>query len=102
MAVTIGMIFANIVSVNRKWMSVGVYESLNSSLLLPNINISLITDWFDNKTILEALKNDKKREGKDLTLILPSSDKISAVKIHDMTDKEFSVALESLISVLAL
>lgn len=102
MAVTIGMIFANIVAVKRRWMSEGIYQTLNTTLLLPNIAITLSADWFDHSILLDALKNDKKRVGTDLTLILPNSDKIAAVKIHDLSETEFSDALSRLLLVLDL
>jgi 3-dehydroquinate synthase len=62
-------------------------------LLLPNIPIQLERLWFDKETLLNALKNDKKRVGKNLTIILPSSNKIEAVKVDDMTEEEFAQVL---------
>jgi 3-dehydroquinate synthase len=102
MAVTIGMIFANIVAKQKGWLSVDTFNQLDEKLLIPNIAIDLMSDWFNPKVLLEALKNDKKRSGTDLTLILPSSDKIEAVKIQDFTESEFYAALTELRTVLSL
>jgi 3-dehydroquinate synthase len=92
-AITIGMVFANMLARERNWLSNQIYEQLNKQLLLPNIPIQLERQWFDNETLVNALKNDKKRVGKNLTIILPSSDKIEAVKVDDMTEEEFAQVL---------
>jgi 3-dehydroquinate synthase len=97
-AVTIGMVFANIVSLGRGDLSDKIYRLLNKRLLLPNIPIQLHRKWFDSDILLNALKNDKKRVGKDLTIILPSSDQIDAIKINDLTELEFSRSLTFLIA----
>ncbi len=101
-AVTIGMIFANIVSVDRGYLTDETYQLLNKRLFLPNIPIKLDKRWFNSEPLLSALKNDKKRVGKDLTIILPSSDQIDAIKINDLTEAEFSRSLTFLISELGV
>ncbi len=92
-AITIGMMFSNRVSKERNWLSQTTYTQLNERLFSPNIPISLKRQWFDKDQLLTALKNDKKRVGKDLTIILPSSDNIEAVKVNDMTAEEFTSTL---------
>lgn len=95
-AVTIGMLFANLVALQRAWISDDFYQQLKLRLLLPNIPMALHGDDFGYDALLSALKNDKKRVGKDLTLILPSSDKMQAVKINDLTEAEFNRAYQAL------
>lgn len=101
-AVTIGMVFANLVALERRLISKDFYHALNVKLLLPNIVIDLKPTWFEKDLILAALKNDKKRTGKNLTVIIPSSDRIEAIKIDDLTEVEFSKVLINLIGELGI
>jgi 3-dehydroquinate synthase len=95
-AVTIGMVYANLVALQRNLISDSFYQQLNQRLLLVNIPLEIKKDWLEQQKLLAALKNDKKRVGKDLTMIILSSDKVEAVKIDDLREDEFSHALTSL------
>lgn len=101
-AVTIGMIYANIVSLYRSFISYERYEFLNKELLLPNIPVELKIKQFDEVILLESMKNDKKRVGKNLTIVIPINDDIVAQKIDDLTETEFKKALSELKKVLGL
>ena len=101
-AVTIGMIYANIVSYNRGYISKKVFKKLNNKLFLPNIYMRLKLQYFDNKILLESMKNDKKRVGKDLTIIIPIDDDIRCIKADDLTFKEFQSSYKQLITILGL
>jgi len=101
-AVTIGMIYANIVALNRNSLSKKQFKFLNKKLFLPNIYMKLSINLFDKDILLESMKNDKKRVGKDLTIIIPEDDEIRAIKIDDLTFKEFSKAYNKLIEILNL
>jgi len=101
-AVTIGMIYANIVSLNRGLISQEVFERLNSKLFLPNIFMKLEKEYFDKEILLKSLKNDKKRVGKNLTIILAINDEIEAIKADDFTEVEFETAYAQLIKILDL
>jgi 3-dehydroquinate synthase len=101
-AVTIGMVYANIVSLGRRLLSEEKYEFLNEKLLLPNIPIALEAGQFDKTVLLESMKNDKKRVGKDLTIVIPVDDDMRARKIDDLTEEEFTKAYKQLIQVLEL
>lgn len=101
-AVTIGMIYANIVAVNRSHISEKQFKFLNKKLFLPNIYMKLNIELFDENILLESMKNDKKRVGKDLTIVIPEDDDIRAIKINNLTFKEFSIAYKKLLRVLDL
>ncbi|WP_321312869.1 AroB-related putative sugar phosphate phospholyase (cyclizing) [Halarcobacter sp.] len=101
-AVTIGMIFANIISFNRGLISKNIFNKLNKKLFLPNIPIKLKDTYFNPKVLLESMKNDKKRIGKDLTIIIPIDNDIRATKIDNLTFEEFNKTLDELIKILGL
>lgn len=101
-AVTIGMIFANIISLNRGLISKELFELLNKELFLPNIYMKLYVKYFDYNILLDSMKNDKKRVGKDLTIIIPNDNDIRAIKADDMTIEEFEKAYKTLLLILEL
>ncbi|WP_415397880.1 AroB-related putative sugar phosphate phospholyase (cyclizing) [Sulfurimonas sp. CS5] len=101
-AVIIGMIYANIVALNRSLISKDIYKFLNKKLFLPNIPIKLNIKLFDEKILLESMKNDKKRVGKDLTIVIPTDDDIRAIKVDDLTFTEFSKSYNQLLKILKL
>ena len=101
-AVIIGMIFANIVSLNRKLISEKKYKQLNEKLFLPNIHIKLKKGYFNKNILLESMKNDKKRVGKDLTIILPKDDNIRAIKVNDFSFDEFNKSYNHLLEILKI
>ena len=101
-AVTIGMIYANIVSLNRSLISKKIFNYLNKKLFLPNIYMKLDIKLFDENILLDSMKNDKKRVGKNLTIVLPHDDDIRAIKIDDLTFKEFSEYYNQLLKILDL
>ena len=55
---------------------------------------------FNKKILLESMKNDKKRVGKDLTIVIPCDDEIRAIKVNDLTFKEFDSVYNQLIMIL--
>jgi 3-dehydroquinate synthase len=91
-AVTVGMIFANAVSLKRGWMSEAFFDHLNEKLFAPNIPLVLENSHFDRERLLQAMKNDKKRIGKALTAIVPDSSFVMQ-KMDDITEDEFDSAL---------
>lgn len=101
-AVIIGIIYANLVSLNRGLISEEIFDKVNEELLLPNIPHSLIKlkkSYFDSTSLLAKIKNDKKRISKDLPLILPDKD-FHLMKITDLTYIEFKKNIASLIKIL--
>jgi 3-dehydroquinate synthase len=94
-AVNIGMIFANILSVNRSLLSEKESDFVNQNILLPNIPLALREQDFNHDVLLEAMKNDKKRVGKYLTVIIPDGE-FKMLKVDDVTDDEYKNALNDL------
>jgi len=91
-AVTVGMIFANAVSLGRRWMNKEFFDHLNEKLFAPNIPLHLEENHFDRERLLQAMKNDKKRIGKALTAIIPDSNFIMQ-KMDNISEDEFDCAL---------
>ncbi|MCT7556229.1 AroB-related putative sugar phosphate phospholyase (cyclizing) [Aliarcobacter butzleri] len=87
-AVNIGMIFANILSFERNSINENDMKLVNEKILLPNIHLKLREIDFDDKILLEAMKNDKKRVGDFLTVIIPDKN-FKMIKVDDITDIEF-------------
>lgn len=101
-AVTIGMIYANLVAYNRGLISEKIFNKLNDMLFLPNIYMKLELSYFDKSILLASMKNDKKRIGKKLTIIIPIDDDIRSIKADDLTFDEFDKAYIQLIEILGL
>lgn len=94
-AVNIGMIFANILSFQRKLISENEMKLVNENILLPNIYLKLREIDFNNEILLESMKNDKKRIGSFLTVIIPDKD-FRMIKVDDVTDIEFDSVMNTL------
>lgn len=95
-----GMIFANLVSVQRGWLDKKINEKINKTLLLPNIrSIKVKKEYFDYDALLEKIKKDKKRISDKLPLILPKKN-FELVKITDLGFDEFKKSLEELIKII--
>ncbi len=101
-AVSIGMIFANIIAKDRGYLSKKRFDFLNQKLFLPSIPMELKAEYFNYDILLESLKNDKKRVGKNLTLVLPIDDEIRSKKVDDFTAEELKDGLEKLMEILNL
>lgn len=94
-AVNIGMIFANLLSFFRNLISEKDVIYINKNILMPNICLKLREIDFNNKILLESMKNDKKRIGDFLTVIIPDKD-FRMIKVDDVTDEEFDKILNEL------
>lgn len=94
-AVNIGMIFANLLSMSRGLVSEKDAEYVNTHILLPNIPLKLRLQDFDENVLLESMKNDKKRVGKYLTIIIPDAE-FRMIKVDDVSDDEFRKTLTQL------
>lgn len=98
-AVTIGIIFANTISLNRGLLTSQMYRDINEYLLLNNIKITLKPNFFNEELILKAMQNDKKREGKDLSIIIPN-DSFNLIKVNDMKVSELTDALRMVLKLI--
>ena len=94
--VIIGILFANLVSVQKGWIDKKLNDKINKLLLLPNITtVKLKIEYFDYETILEKIKKDKKRVSDKLPLVLPAKD-FTLTKITDFSSEELKIALQKL------
>lgn len=89
------MIFANLLSFFRNLISEKDVIYINKNILMPNICLKLREIDFNNKILLESMKNDKKRIGDFLTVIIPDKD-FRMIKVDDVTDEEFDKILNEL------
>jgi len=98
-AVNVGMIFANLLAAQRGVMSSELTRHLNDDILKPNIFANLRKDYFSPQALLASLKNDKKKTGKDLAVVI-ADQQLNFVKLDDVKEGEFNKALDSLLSTL--
>ncbi len=91
LGVVIGMLLANEVAYKRGYLSLGLKEAIKiASLKL--LTIPLQEEYFEVESIIDAMKNDKKRQSADLTLILLQNNH-NLVSIEDVSCQEISEAL---------
>ena len=86
-AVTFGIIWANIISVKKGFLTESTAEFLYQSLLADNITLKKEIAGISPYLIIEAMKKDKKREGQGLAIILMKENH-EFVKILDLTENE--------------
>lgn len=101
-AVVIGMIFANLVSVRKGWLLESTNDFINKNLFMPNIQRNIIRlrkKYFEKELLLAGLKKDKKRQGEALVLILPKKN-LELTKILNYTPAEFGIDLKRLVNIL--
>ncbi len=93
-AVIYGMIFANIVAMSRGLVTQAQCKLWRNTLFDKHLSLVPLESELDKTKIINALKNDKKRIGEFLTMIIPSSKTVDAIKINDLTEQEVLVALD--------
>jgi 3-dehydroquinate synthetase len=93
------MLFANIISFNRHLISMRCFNEISYELLLPNIVLKLEKKYFSAEKLLVAIRNDKKRVGEKLSIIILTSDNFTAAKIDDLSDEEFYFSLSNLMTI---
>jgi 3-dehydroquinate synthase len=92
LAVNIGMVFANFISQSRGLITSKDADFVNHNILVPNVPLKLRMKDFDAAVLLESMKNDKKRTGEFLSVIIPGEE-FRMLKVNDVTDSEFEEAL---------
>ncbi|MDD3462287.1 MAG: hypothetical protein PHW07_01445 [Sulfurospirillaceae bacterium] len=92
-AVTIGIIFANAIAMQRNLIPKKTFEFLNNNLLVQNIPLKLEEKHLDTTVLLNAMKNDKKRINQYLTVVIPDNE-FKMIKIDNVSDEEFFSSLE--------
>lgn len=90
-AVTLGILFAHIIAMKRNLISESKILDYCTKLCLPNVPIILKQSYFNEATLLNALKNDKKRQTEFLTMIIPLEN-TDLIQIHDLKYDEFCAA----------
>jgi 3-dehydroquinate synthase len=98
-AVVVGMIFANLAALRRGWINQDTAELLLNKLLQKSLSIPMHERYFDYNGILEAMKQDKKRVGADLVMVMMKDD-FSFEKAVDFSEEELQTGIESLKKVL--
>ncbi|OGA52527.1 MAG: hypothetical protein A3F74_26025 [Betaproteobacteria bacterium RIFCSPLOWO2_12_FULL_62_58] len=100
-AVMTGMVFANIVAKNRRFMSKNFFAELNEKILLDNIVSRPTQDHLNMEHIYSAMKMDKKRIGDGLTLIM-QGDGYKMTKITDLFHPELEKSIDELKEVIGV
>ena len=95
-AVSIGILFAGVVSVNRGIMSSRMFQGIRA-IILPCLPIRYVESHYEQNLLLSAMKNDKKRTGSRLSIVL-SDNEFMLSKYDDFEEKEFYEALQTLIA----
>ena len=93
-AVSIGILFAGVVSVNRGLMTEAVFDGIRE-IVMPCLPVRFEKKHYDREMLLSALKNDKKRTGSKLSIVL-SNDDFELAKYDDLEEHEFNNTLETL------
>jgi len=97
-AVSIGILFGGVVSVFRGLMSQKVFDGIKK-IVLPCILVSFDSQHYNADLLLAAMKNDKKRTGADLSIVL-ADDNFTLAKYDDFKKEEFDKGLQTLIEIL--
>lgn len=90
-AVVFGMMFANIVSLRRGLLTQPIFDLVNNKIFSPVIyakSVRIKNNYFDKDAILSKIKQDKKRVGKDLVMVIPDRNLVFE-KIMDYSEGEF-------------
>ena len=98
-AVVVGMIFANLAARRRSWLSSATSEQLLASLLLKALSVPMRKEYFASDAILEAMKQDKKRVGSGLVMVMMKED-YSFEKAVDFSEAELQYGIAELKGVL--
>lgn len=94
-AVVVGMIAANMASRNRGWLAGQAERDVREQLLLPILKLKPTSEELETGPIIEAMKNDKKRTGDGLPLIL-YRDQFLFERIGDLSVDEATKVLSEL------
>jgi 3-dehydroquinate synthase len=94
-AVVVGMMFANIIAEKRGLLSNARRTSLERTILKPLLPANTLKLLPTKQAIVEAMKQDKKRTGADLTVITTKED-YTMTKLVDVTEPEALEALTEL------
>lgn len=97
-AVSIGILFAGAVSLGRELMGRDVFDGI-AGIVLPCLPVRYEARHYDRGILLAAMKNDKKRTGSRLSIVL-SDNRFRLAKHDDLEEDEFYRALQLLTDIL--
>jgi 3-dehydroquinate synthase len=100
-AVVIGIIFANLVAVQRGLLNEKTAQRWYDNLLQKCIRCALKPEYFDKEKILSAMKMDKKRTGEGLPLII-IDDAFELHKLTDLLPEELFNTIDSILAFLKI
>ncbi len=95
LAVVIGMLLAGMVAVRRGLLAPALSDRIASELLMPVACEPLKTLRYDSARVIDAMKQDKKRTGPHLSLVM-LADGYKMLKVTDLTEREALDALAEL------
>ena len=91
-AVVLGIVLANLVAKKRGLLSDQNDKVVRETLLLPVIKVDLKNIKIDSQAVVLAMKQDKKRTGSGLALVI-KQDNQEMVRLNDVADDEAMTAL---------
>lgn len=94
-AVVVGMLFANLIAVSRGLLSSARADLLAQTLLGRSLSVPIRKGYLDWQPLVEAMKQDKKRTGDGLVMVLLAED-ASLHKVNDLSVEEVRAALAEL------
>jgi 3-dehydroquinate synthase len=97
-AVNIGIIFANIVAEMRQTISTETLTHITNQINLPALTQPQRPSDYESGKLLGHLKNDKKRTGSALPLVIPVPGGLT--RLDDVSEEEFLTALSKLVKLL--
>jgi 3-dehydroquinate synthase len=100
-AVVFGMMASNIVARNRGVLSKSLADEVLQNLLLPSLKVLPAAESIDPETMMEVMKQDKKRTGSLLALIMMQNN-FDFVRVNDLTSQEVTNAMAECRAILGL
>lgn len=94
-AVVVGMLAANLVARNRSLLRREFEREIADTLLLPSLTVRPHAKALEPQALIDALKQDKKRTGDGLALIM-MTDEFSFQRVNDLTPEEVFPVVEEL------
>lgn len=94
-AVVLGIIFANLIAVERGYLSEETEQMIYEHLLSKCVKCDLKPAYFDKEAILAAMKMDKKRTGNGLPLIIMDRS-FTLRKLTDLTPEELFYGIDKM------
>ena len=94
-AVIFGMLAANLIAQRRGLLEESVEREIAEMLLMPSLVVKPTAKAMNPDMMINAMKQDKKRTGDKLALVMMTND-FNFVRANDLTPDEVEQALETL------